>query len=103
MKQCDTCGELRPTDKFTADSFSPDTCFKCRVSTVRMGFTAGKATFHGDNLVGGTIASDNRHMVDLARSNGHDPVPVATAGGVGVSAKELSRLKKHSSFAGKKD
>ena len=90
---CDTCGEELPDNKFNLESFNPETCFRCRVQSVRLGFTAGKAGFHGDHLVGGTIASDNRHTVELARSNGHDPVPVKTAGGVGVSSKELSRLK----------
>jgi hypothetical protein len=69
---------------------------------VRMGFTVGKAAFHGDGLVGGTIASDNRHTVAMAKQQGHDPVPQKTAGGVGVSAKELTRLRSKSSFAGKK-
>lgn len=98
MKQCDTCGEHRPTDKYTADSFSPDTCFKCRVSTVKMGFAAGRESFHGDTLHGGTIRSDNEHTVKLARENGHDPVPMKTAGGVGVSAKELNKLKTRVGF-----
>jgi hypothetical protein len=103
MKQCVDCGRELPITKFNVESGSPGSCFKCRVSTVRMGFVAGKAMFHGDDLVGGTIASDNRHTVEMARSNGHDPVPIKTAGGVGVSKTELDRLKKHSSFAGKKD
>lgn len=67
-----------------------------------MGFVAGKEHFHGDVLVGGTIASDNRHTIAEARSNGHDPVPMHTAGGVGVSSRELGRLKEKSSFAGNK-
>ena len=102
MKQCVQCNRTLPIEKFNRESSSPEHCFKCRVSTVRMGFSSGKAHFHGDELYGGTIASDNRHTVAEARSQGHDPVPVHTAGGVGVSAKELNRLKSKSSFAGKK-
>lgn len=68
-----------------------------------MGFSATRAGFHGDHLVGGTIASDNRNTISQARANGHDPVPVKTAGGVGVTSSELARLKKHSTFAGSKD
>lgn len=98
MKQCDTCGLQQPQSKYTADSFSPDTCFKCRVSTVRMGFSAGREAFHGDSLVGGTIKSDNDHTVKLAKANGHDPVPMSTAGGVGVTSKELTRLKSKVGF-----
>lgn len=103
MRNCVQCGQEWPESKFNADCGSPDHCFKCRVSTIRMGFSATRAGFHGDTLVGGTIASDNRNTVQLARQNGHDPVPARTAGGVGVSASELSRLKKYSSFAGSKD
>lgn len=91
--KCDTCGDDFPTDKFNPESYSPNTCFKCRVSGVRLGFSAGRQSFHGDTLVGGTIRSDNEHTVKLARANGHDPVPTKTAGGVGVSQKELNRLK----------
>jgi hypothetical protein len=93
MKTCDTCENTLPTDKFNSESYSPDTCFRCRISGIRLGFSAGKESFHGDTLAGGTIASDNRHTVELAKANGHDPVPVHTAGGVGVSQKELNRLK----------
>jgi len=92
--KCTDCDEDQPTDKFNPESGSPTVCFKCRVSTVRMGFVAGKSGFHGDDLVGGTIASDNRATLAAAREQGHDPVPIKTAGGVGVSSKELSRLKK---------
>ena len=92
--KCDTCGNTLPKDKFNEESYSPETCFKCRVNGVRLGFSAGRQNFHGDHLVGGTIASDNRHTVSQARANGHDPVPLKTAGGVGVSRKELDRLKK---------
>lgn len=103
MRNCVQCGQEWPESKFNADCGSPDHCFKCRISTVRMGFSATRAGFHGDNLVGGTIASDNRYTVSEARANGYDPVPVATAGGVGVSTSELARLKKHSTFARSKD
>lgn len=95
------CGQRWPESKFNADCGAPEHCFKCRISSVRLGFSATRAGFHGDHLAGGTVASDNRHTVELARKNGHDPVPVRTAGGVGVSSKELSRLKQHSGF-GKK-
>ena len=93
MRTCDTCERTLPTEKFNTESYSPDTCFKCRIGGVRLGFSAGRQNFHGDHLVGGTIASDNRHTVKQARENGHDPVPLKTAGGVGVSQKELNRLK----------
>jgi hypothetical protein len=93
MRTCDTCERTLPTEKFNAESFSPGTCFKCRIQGVKLGFGGNREAFHGDTLRGGTIRSDNEHTVKLARENGHDPVPVKTAGGVGVSQKELNRLK----------
>ena len=95
---CSDCGKDLPEEKFNSESFSPDVCFKCRVQGIRLGFTAGRESFHGDSLVGGTIRSDNEHTVKTARENGHDPVPVKTAGGVGVSANELNRLKDRVGF-----
>jgi len=91
--KCEDCERELPKEKFNPESGSPNSCFKCRVQGVRIGFSQGRAMFHGDHLVGGTIASDNRNTVETARAQGHDPVPVATAGGVGVSQKELNRLK----------
>jgi hypothetical protein len=90
--ECSDCGRNLPITKFNVESGAPTSCFKCRVSTIRLGFTAGKSSFHGDDLVGGTIASDNRHTVAEARANGHEPVPAGYKAS-GVSAKELSRLK----------
>ena len=92
MKVCVDCGQERPYSKFNGESGSPDSCFPCRVSTVRLGFVAGKEMFHGSSLVGGTIASDNRNTVELAKANGHNPVPAGYKAS-GVSSGELSRLK----------
>lgn len=97
MKVCVDCGQERPYSKFNGESGSPDSCFPCRVSTVRMGFSAGKEAFHGDSLVGGTLASDNRNTIDLARKNGHDPVPAGYKAS-GVSSSELDRLKTRVGF-----
>ena len=93
MMECTECGNELPTEKFNPESFTPTVCFRCRVSSVKLGFGGHRAAFHGDTLVGGTIASDNRATVESARANGHDPVPIG-APGVGVSGSELSRLKK---------
>lgn len=94
MQECTECGKEQPSGKFNPDSFSPTVCFSCRISGVSIGFGGYRASFHGENLVGGTISSDNRAMVETARANGHDPVPVKTAGGVGVNNTELKRLRK---------
>lgn len=95
MKTCDTCGSDRPNGKFNPESFSPNTCFSCRIGGIRLGFVAGKKAFHGDDLVGGTIASDNRHTVETARANGHDPVPMER----GVSPVPASAIAKASEVA----
>lgn len=94
MKKCDDCGNDFPLDKFNLESRSPSSCFKCRVSTVKMGFAQGKSHFHGDSLVGGTIASDNRHTISEARSNGYNPVPVKNGESSWTpSASSINKLK----------
>jgi hypothetical protein len=98
---CTDCGKEAPLDRFNADSFSPTVCFKCRVSGVSIGFGGYRSSFHGDNLVGGTIASDVKHTIAEGRAQGHDPVPV-NAPGVGVSKKTLDTLRTKSNFAVKK-
>jgi hypothetical protein len=90
---CDTCGEEKPLSKFNLESFSPETCFRCRVESVDIGFGGFRDAFHGDTLVGGTIKSDNEHTINEGRANGYDPVP-AKAPNPGVSGSELARLKK---------
>lgn len=91
--ECSECGKNLPPEKFNPESFTPTACFRCRVSSVSLGFGGHRAAFHGDTLVGGTIRSDNEATVKAARAQGHDPVPVK-APGVGVSSSELNRLSK---------
>ena len=93
MKVCIGCERQLPTSKFNEACSSPDHCFRCRVSTVKMGFAQGKSHFHGDSLVGGTVASDNRHTISEARSNGHDPVPVSRGPTHGPTANQTNKLK----------
>lgn len=94
MQECDECGRMLPTTKFNSESFSPATCFKCRVSGVRLGFAQGREMFHGDHLVGGTKKSDTEHMLKQARANGHDPVPVSTGVSHGLTSGQMARLQK---------
>lgn len=93
MKTCAGCDEQLPISKFNEDSASPDHCFRCRVSTIRLGFAQGKDHFHGTSLVGGTVASDNRHTISQARSNGYDPVPVSRGPTHGLTANQTNKLK----------
>lgn len=74
-ERCVDCGRVR-------DDLRDGSCFGCRVKTVRIGFGGYRESFHGDSLVGGTIRSDTKHMVESARANDLDPVPVPS----GVSA-----------------
>jgi len=96
---CSECQREVSQDRFNPESFSPDVCFKCRVSGVSIGFGGYRESFHGDNLVGGTIASDVRDTVAKGRAEGHDPVPV-NAPNPGVSQKTLDVLKTKSGFGG---
>ena len=97
MIVCADCRKELPTSKFNEQSFSPDVCFKCRISGVSIGFGGYREAFHGDNLVGGTIASDVQHTIAEGRAQGHDPVPVK-APNPGVSQKTLDVLKTKSGF-----
>lgn len=99
MLTCTDCGNEAPISKFNSESFSPTVCFKCRVGGVSIGFGGYKSSFHGDGLVGGTIASDNRNTVAEGRAQGHDPVPVK-APNPGVSQKTLDVLKTKSGYGG---
>ena len=92
--ECDTCLVELPESKFNLESASPESCFRCRVQGARFGFSGGRESFHGTSLVGGTIASDNRHTVAEARSKGHDPVPVKNGeSSWAPTAKQVARLK----------
>ena len=99
MMVCSDCGNEAPLSKFNAESFSPTVCFKCRVSGVSIGFGGYRSAFHGDGLVGGTIASDVKNTIAEGRALGHDPVPV-NAPNPGVSQKTLDVLKTKSGFGG---
>jgi hypothetical protein len=96
---CTDCGKEAPLSKFNDESFSPSVCFKCRVSGISIGFGGYKEAFHGDNLHGGTIASDVKHTVAEGRALGHDPVP-AKAPNPGVTQKTLDVLKTKSGYGG---
>lgn len=91
---CTDCGRELPETKFNVESGSPTSCFRCRVSTVNVGFGGYQSSFRGDTLFGGTLASDNRHTVEAARAQGHDPVPASRGVSHGGSSAQTERLKK---------
>lgn len=96
---CTECGQKVSKDRFNSASFSPTVCFRCRISGISIGFGGYREAFHGDNLVGGTVASDVAHTIAEGRKLGHDPVP-AKAPNPGVSQKTLDVLKTKSGYGG---
>ena len=94
MKQCVSCEQFQPLDKYNLDSRSPDHCFRCRIQTVKIGFGGHRESFHGDALHGGTIASENRFTVEEGRKRGLDPVPVKSGETTWVPSKSnVDKLK----------
>lgn len=69
---CDTC-----FNRFWADEIPRrgHVCFKCHITTVNLGFTYGKETFHGP-----TIGELQRKTVSDAAANGYEAVPVTNWG-----------------------
>lgn len=66
---CSSCG----TTVSHADDDPPrrNTCFKCHVKTLSIGFTYGKENFHGD-----TIRQRQEETVRTAAAEGRDIQPV---------------------------
>jgi hypothetical protein len=93
MVTCDTCGKNLPKNKFNVESFSPLTCFRCRVQGVAIGFGGYRNHFNGSQLHGGTLASDNRHTIESARAQGHDPVPASKGVSHGLSGTQMTKLR----------
>lgn len=68
---CPTCSKDWPSDRFRHDG---DDCFKCRVSTVSLGFAAGKDMFHSVTKKEWA----DRSVKDFTARNGYAPEPVST-------------------------
>ena len=90
---CDTCGEDKPLSKFNLESFSPETCFHCRVQGVKLGIP-GKAQDQ-DLWRHSTLAEQQRTTVEEGRANGLDPVPAWTTTSSAPTQKQLDKLKEH--------
>jgi hypothetical protein len=86
--ECIDCGRELPLSKFNLEGPDPESCFRCRVQGTQFGYGGHKEAFHD-----GTNAERTRTAMAEARAQGYDPVPVQTAGGIGVSQRELDRLK----------
>lgn len=93
MIECNTCGRPKPESNYNPESFSPDTCFKCRVRGVA--FTNPIKTGQGeDQWRHSTIAEACRNQVAEAASNGLEAVPVNTAGGYTPTKKQMDKIAK---------
>jgi hypothetical protein len=70
MKTCETCNVVWPSDRFNPECASPGMCFKCRSSTISLGFGGQRTHFHNH-----TDKEVQRRIIAEARAGGHDPVP----------------------------
>lgn len=89
---CDTCGIDKDVSKFNVESFSPDTCFSCRVRGVSFANPI-KSAQGEDQWRHSTIAEFGRNQVAEAAENGLEAVPKHTAGGYAPSGKQLDKIK----------
>lgn len=84
MRECPCCKKEWPDDRFNGVH---DECFKCRIAGLSVSFgPMGKAFWNGT-----TIKEYGERTMSMARQNGHDPVPVGSAG-VSVSGSAIKKL-----------
>lgn len=101
MKECDTCHESWPLDRFREDNPAPNTCFKCRASGISLTLQGGKEYWNAD-----TERRRSDRAIAEARAAGFDPVPAETGKGwSGASGSSLAKIgdisKKNGAFGGK--
>jgi len=93
--RCEDCGEDKPASSFNAESFSPTTCFRCRVQGVA--FTNPIKSGQGvDQWRHTTIAEHNRTQIAEAMANGLErPEPKHTSSTAwSPSQSQVSKLAK---------
>ena len=88
--ECDTCSRELPANKFNLSGPAPETCFRCRVQGTQFGYGGFQSQFHD-----GTNKERTESAMADARAQGHDPVPVHTAGGHTPNAGQLAKVKEH--------
>ena len=84
---CSECGKEKDTGSFNPECSSPTVCFRCRVSSVQIGFGGYQDQFHE-----GTNAERQRTAIKEAKDNGHDPVPAWTNTYTGSTAGSHKKL-----------
>lgn len=87
--KCAECGKEKAPEAFNSECNTPTVCFKCRVSTINLGFGGYREFFHND-----TIKGFQDRQVKEGRENGLDPVPI-TNHGAGPSATQIQKLQEH--------
>lgn len=84
MQTCPSCGRDWPDDRF--NGVHPE-CFKCRASTLSVGFgTLGREFFHNT-----TVLEYTTNQYKEAKRNGMDIVPAHTAS-VAVAGSAIKKL-----------
>lgn len=87
MRTCPSCSHDWPEDRF--NDKHPE-CFRCRAGSIQVSFgPAGKQFWHDT-----TTKEFNDRQIREARSNGLDPVPVATKATAVPSAAGFAALSK---------
>ena len=67
---CEPCGKSFEAEELPRRG---SVCFKCHVSTIRLGFTYGQEDFHGP-----TIRERQAKTVADAKINGYNPEPIGS-------------------------
>ena len=88
--ECVDCGQEKTLDKFNLEGPDPESCFRCRIQGTQFGFGGYRSQFHD-----GTNKERTETAMADARAQGHDPVPVHTAGGHTPNAGQLAKVKEH--------
>ena len=88
---CDTCGQAQSVEKFNDDCPNPNTCFRCRVSGVRLGIPGRSQD--ADLWRHSTIAEQQRTQVKAAADNGLEAIPAWTSTSYAPTKKQLDKLK----------
>jgi len=83
---CSECQQSKSHSAFNAECFSPTVCFRCRVSSIGIGFGGHREQFHGQ-----TIKEFQDETIKLGRANGLDP-ELKTNHGSGLTANQMAKV-----------
>ena len=89
--ECSNCLEEKPASSFNAESFSPDVCFHCRVSSVSWANPL-KSAQGDDAWRHDTIKDFQRRQVAEAKENGLDPIPAWHNTNTGTTAAGMKKI-----------